>query len=99
MHVNVVIVAMKLASYALTNRDLRDAYLESHPVPAIYTSAPYPSNISIGNLLYFWWAPTLVYQPVYPRSPSIRFSFLFKRSVESVSMVILLWFIVAQYGK
>lgn len=27
----------------------------------------YPENISLGNLAYFLVAPTLCYQPVYPR--------------------------------
>ncbi len=27
----------------------------------------YPENISLGNLAYFLAAPTLCYQPVYPR--------------------------------
>ncbi|TGJ87692.1 hypothetical protein E0Z10_g1051 [Xylaria hypoxylon] len=74
---HVIIVYMKVMSYALTNRDLRHAYL--HPVkgelaalPEIYASCPYPENIIMSNLTYFWWAPTLIYQPVYPRTEKIR---------------------------
>jgi diacylglycerol O-acyltransferase-1 len=65
--VHAVVVWLKTASYALTNRDLRHAYL--HPskrlqdaLPEIYASCPYPENISLSNLIYFWWAPTLVYR-------------------------------------
>ena len=46
MCVNVVIVALKVASYALTNRDLRDMYLESIPTPEQYASAPYPTHLT-----------------------------------------------------
>ena len=93
-----VIVALKVASYALTNRDLRDMYLESIPTPEQYASAPYPSNISLSNLLYFWWAPTLIYQPVYPRSKSFRLGFFLKRSGEALGILFALWFIIAQYA-
>ena len=94
-----VIVALKLMSYALTNRDLRDAYLESHPIPAIYARLPYPKNIKILNLLYFWWAPTLIYQPLYPRSPSIRYTFLVKRTGETIVIIFGLWFVTSQYAR
>ena len=96
--VNVVIVALKVASYALTNRDLRDMYLESIPTPEQYASAPYPTNINLSNLMYFWWAPTLIYQPVYPRTESFRWIFFLKRAGEALGIVFALWFIIAQYA-
>ncbi|KAK5636700.1 hypothetical protein RRF57_012412 [Xylaria bambusicola] len=90
-------------SYALTNRDLRHAYL--HPVkgelaavPEIYTSCPYPENITMGNLTYFWWAPTLIYQPVYPRTENIRWIFVFKRLGETACLSVFIWFCSAQYA-
>jgi len=95
---SVVIVALKVASYALTNRDLRDMYLESIPTPEEYKLAPYPENIKLSNLLYFWWAPTLIYQPVYPRTDRFRWSFFLKRSGEAIGILIALWFIIAQYA-
>jgi hypothetical protein len=63
--VHAVIVWLKTASYAFTNRDLRHAYLhpskrEEDALPDIYNQCPYPENITLGNLTYFWWAPTLV---------------------------------------
>lgn len=93
-----VIVWLKQLSYALTNRDLRTAYLLSAPTPAIYASAPYPTNITLSNLTYFWFAPTLVYQPVYPRSPSFRPTFFFKRLFEVFALSITIWFLSAQYA-
>ena len=93
-----VIVALKVASYALTNRDLRDMYLESIPMPPQYASVPYPENVSLSNLLYFWWAPTLIYQPIYPRTETFRWSFFLKRSGEALGIILALWFIIAQYA-
>ncbi|PUU72284.1 MBOAT, membrane-bound O-acyltransferase family-domain-containing protein [Tuber borchii] len=93
-----VIVWLKQISYALTNRDLRDAFLEGAPTPKIYQSCPYPQNITVRNLCYFWWAPTLVYQPVYPRSPTFRWSFFLKRVGETIALSIAIWFLSAQYA-
>lgn len=93
-----VIVWLKQVSYALTNRDLRDAYLAREPVPEIYSSCPYPNNISLPNLCYFWWAPTLVYQPVYPRSAEFRPQFFFKRCGEVFALTIAMWFLTVQYA-
>ncbi|KAI0408750.1 diacylglycerol O-acyltransferase [Xylaria palmicola] len=100
---HVIIVYMKVLSYALTNRDLRHAYL--HPVkgelaaiPEIYASCPYPENITMGNICYFWWAPTLIYQPVYPRTEKIRWVFVFKRLGEAACLGVFIWFCSAQYA-
>ncbi|OBT93818.1 hypothetical protein VE01_08488 [Pseudogymnoascus verrucosus] len=101
--VHAIIVWLKTASYAFTNRDLRHAYL--HPskriedaLPDIYLQCPYPQNISLSNLTYFWWAPTLVYQPVYPRSPRIRWSFVAKRLAEVFGLSVFIWVASAQYA-
>ncbi|RYP62155.1 hypothetical protein DL770_009628 [Monosporascus sp. CRB-9-2] len=100
---HVIIVNMKIASYALTNRDLRHAYL--HPakgelaaMPEIYASCPYPDNITMSNLVYFWWAPTLVYQPVYPRTEKTRWIFVLKRLAEASVLSVFIWFCSAQYA-
>ena len=96
-----IIVWLKTASYALTNRDLRHAYL--HPVkgevvPELYKQLPYPQNITMGNLVYFWWAPTLVYQPVYPRTEKIRWTYVLKRVAEFICLSVFIWFMAAQYA-
>jgi diacylglycerol O-acyltransferase-1 len=96
-----VIVWLKTCSYALTNRDLRLSYLypdATAPLPELYQSCPYPQNITLQNISYFWWAPTLVYQPVYPRTNRIRRTFVFKRLAEVVGLSIVIWIASAQYA-
>lgn len=98
-----VIVWLKTASYAFTNRDLRHAYLhpakgELDAVPDLYSQCPYPQNIRFRNLCYFWWAPTLIYQPVYPRTDRIRWSFVAKRVSEVFSLCVFMWVLSAQYA-
>ncbi|KAI5821019.1 MBOAT, membrane-bound O-acyltransferase family-domain-containing protein [Pyronema omphalodes] len=89
---------LKQLSYAFTCRDLRDAFLEGTPTPEIYRSCAYPKNITLSNLCYFWWAPTLVYQPVYPRSPEFRWNFFLKRVGETIGLSIAIWFLTVQYA-
>jgi diacylglycerol O-acyltransferase-1 len=96
-----IVVWLKSCSYAFTNRDLRHALLHpnaSEPLPEIYASCPYPRNINFRNLCYFWWAPTLVYQPVYPRTDHIRWAFVVKRLLEVVGLSIVVWIASAQYA-
>jgi len=98
-----IIVWLKTASYAFTNRDLRHAYLhpssrEQDALPEIYNECPYPENITLGNLTYFWWAPTLVYQPVYPRTKEIRWIFVLKRLAEVFGLSVMIWVASAQYA-
>jgi diacylglycerol O-acyltransferase 1 len=96
-----VVVWLKTCSYAFTNRDLRHAML--HPttpsnLPEIYAECPYPKNITISNLIYFWLAPTLVYQTAYPRSTHIRWIFVLKRFLEVIGLSVFIWLASAQYA-
>ena len=67
-------------------------------LPDLYAQNPYPRNITLGNLCYFWWAPTLVYQPVYPRSAKIRWDFVAKRIAEAAALGVFVWLASAQYA-
>lgn len=96
-----IIVWLKNCSYAFTNRDLRLAYLNPSAesgLPDLYASCPYPRNVTLENLAYFWMAPTLVYQPVYPRTKSIRWSFVAKRLAEFCGLAVFIWLLSAQYA-
>jgi diacylglycerol O-acyltransferase 1 len=101
VELHAVIVWLKVCSYALTNRDLRHALLwpeANASLPELYSSCPYPENITLRNLCYFWWAPTLVYQPVYPRTNRIRRTFVLKRIGECIGLALIIWLVVAQYA-
>ena len=98
-----IVVWLKTCSYAFTNRDLRHAML--HPggpesaLPEMYKECPYPRNITLSNLCYFWWAPTLVYQPYYPRTERIRWPFFFKRVGETIALSVFIWLCCVQYAE
>ena len=99
--IHAIIVWLKNCSYAFTNRDLRHALLNpgsAVSLPEIYLECSYPRNVTLRNLSYFWWAPTLVYQPVYPRTEKVRWIFVTKRLAEGVGLSIFVWLASAQYA-
>lgn len=98
--IHAIIVWLKTCSYAFTNRDLRHALLtlSDDCLPSLYAACPYPRNITLHNLTYFWWAPTLVYQPVYPRTSQIRWTYVAKRVAEVAGLSIAIWIASAQYA-
>ncbi|KAJ1942749.1 hypothetical protein FBU59_003109 [Linderina macrospora] len=68
----------------------------SHPID--YKVA-YPKNVTLGNFLYFWAAPTLCYQPSYPRMPGpVRKSFVAKRITELLICCLAMYIAIQQYA-
>ncbi|KAF9995158.1 hypothetical protein BGZ65_009216 [Modicella reniformis] len=58
----------------------------------------YPDNITPKNIAYFWFAPTLCYQPSYPRTTVFRKSFFLKRCLEIVTCLGMMYFLIEQYA-
>jgi hypothetical protein len=57
----------------------------------------YPMNISVSNLLYFCVAPTLCYQLNYPRTPKVRWSFVFSYIFRMIFLALIMIFGIEQY--
>ncbi|TPX70152.1 diacylglycerol O-acyltransferase [Spizellomyces sp. 'palustris'] len=107
------ILMLKLVSYGLVCADMRrdaawkivphrcedltskDARLNTTEFDINMT---YPLNITLGNLLYFVFCPTLCYQPVYPRTPRFRSSFFFKRLMEFSIGMAAIYLLGVQYA-
>ncbi|KAF9133283.1 hypothetical protein BGW39_010100 [Mortierella sp. 14UC] len=110
---------LKMASYSLTNQDLRAGYI--HDLPAekfqhtmrVHDAASntfvshqevyeyevnYPDNVTFKDMAYFWFAPTLCYQPSYPRSTVFRKSFFLKRVLEAFTCLGMMYFLIEQYA-
>ncbi|KAJ1885655.1 hypothetical protein LPJ66_010011, partial [Kickxella alabastrina] len=65
----------------------------------IHYLVAYPHNVSLRNFGYFWLAPTLCYQPSYPRiSGPISKSFVAKRLSELVILCITMYVVIQQYA-
>ncbi|KAJ2364940.1 hypothetical protein IW150_006349, partial [Coemansia sp. RSA 2607] len=65
----------------------------------IHYTVSYPHNVTLRNFGYFWLAPTLCYQPSYPRiAGPISKSFVAKRVSELVIICITMYIIIQQYA-
>ena len=49
----------------------------------------YPDNLNLRDLYYFIFAPTLCYELNFPRTLKIRKRFLWKRTLELVSLILI----------
>ncbi|KAM7306896.1 diacylglycerol O-acyltransferase 1 isoform X1, partial [Ixodes scapularis] len=56
----------------------------------------YPDNLRIDNVYFFMVAPTLCYELNFPRSSAIRKTFLFRRFLESLLLLLLILALVEQ---
>ncbi|KAJ1835695.1 hypothetical protein LPJ63_000897 [Coemansia sp. RSA 2711] len=83
------------------DRDLDpDADAQTRPARhAIHYAVAYPRNVSLANFAYFWLAPTLCYQPSYPRMAGpVRKSFVAKRLAELAILCVAMCIVIQQYA-
>jgi diacylglycerol O-acyltransferase-1 len=86
------IVWLKLVSYAHTSYDIRslaNAADKANPEVSYY--------VSLKSLAYFMVAPTLCYQPSYPRSACIRKGWVARQFAKLVIFTGFMGFIIEQY--
>uniref|UniRef100_A0A914W462 O-acyltransferase n=1 Tax=Plectus sambesii TaxID=2011161 RepID=A0A914W462_9BILA len=90
-----VVEFLKLFSYAHVNywcRCARIAAAENQTKSPVNLATKkddrytYPNNLTLSNLYYFMFAPTLCYELKFPRSPGIRKTFVIKRLCELVGL-------------
>ncbi|GMT10260.1 hypothetical protein PFISCL1PPCAC_1557, partial [Pristionchus fissidentatus] len=94
-----VILALKIVSYVHVNYWCRcavraaknangkkndDKIAEGEQMTSSSALSLYPGTLTLSNLYYFLFAPTLCYELVFPRSPRRRKSFLIKRIAELI---------------
>ncbi|XP_020528851.1 diacylglycerol O-acyltransferase 1 isoform X3 [Amborella trichopoda] len=92
------IIWLKLVSYAHTNYDLRTlAESENKGDGSLTTKLENPQNITLKNMAYFIVAPTLCYQPSYPRTAFIRKGWIIRQLIKLVIFTGLMGFIIEQY--
>ncbi|KAH7686462.1 Diacylglycerol O-acyltransferase protein [Dioscorea alata] len=92
-------VWLKLVSYAHTNYDLRTLSnsVDKGDVSSIYLNLDNSQGVSFRNLVYFMMAPTLCYQPSYPRTTCIRKGWVIRQLVKWVIFTGVTGFIIEQY--
>jgi len=96
-----LIFTMKIISFHAVNFELRHQYYTSKRGETLDNQnypIRYPHNLYVKNFLYFLAAPTLCYQPAYPRNPRFRRAFFFKRLFELASAIVMAYFAVEQFA-
>ncbi|XP_028673929.1 diacylglycerol O-acyltransferase 1a [Erpetoichthys calabaricus] len=106
------VLFLKLYSYKDVNkwcREIRQAKARtlsrslSYPVvdkangEVLQTQVTYPGNLTLRDLYYFIFAPTLCYELNFPRSPRIRKRFLLRRLFEMLFFMQLLIGLIQQW--
>ncbi|KAL6602868.1 hypothetical protein ACP70R_043229 [Stipagrostis hirtigluma subsp. patula] len=93
------IMWLKLVSYAHTNYDIR-VLSKSIEKGATHVGSMDPDNVkdpTFNSLMYFMLAPTLCYQPSYPRTTFIRKGWVIRQLVKCLVFTGLMGFIIEQY--
>jgi diacylglycerol O-acyltransferase 1 len=103
-----VVYAMKIGSYWHVCSDLYDLHTQGklQQIPAgstevesqiIEQAKMYPACLSASQMYMFIAYPTLVFQLVYPRTPSVRLRIVVRYIAELVFCLFLQFFIIEQY--
>ncbi|KAF6152292.1 hypothetical protein GIB67_005946 [Kingdonia uniflora] len=92
-------VWLKLVSYAHTSYDMRvlTKLSEKGDLSSDSQNIDCPYSASFKSLVYFMVAPTLCYQPSYPRTTSIRKGWVTRQFLKFVIFSGVMGFIVEQY--
>eukprot|EP01102_Stenamoeba_stenopodia_P011475 TRINITY_DN3530_c0_g1_i1.p1 TRINITY_DN3530_c0_g1~~TRINITY_DN3530_c0_g1_i1.p1 ORF type:complete len:478 (-),score=68.88 TRINITY_DN3530_c0_g1_i1:64-1497(-) len=91
--ITMIVCSMKMHSYYATNRNLEKKKKTSNNK----LSHVYPINVNFSNFFYYMMAPTLVYDPVFPRSIRIRKRYLLKEFVASLACWFMIYIIFVQF--
>lgn len=98
------ILWMKLISYVHANNDYRHFPERSNQTSTSFIQnidesskeLCYPDNISLSNIYYFWFAPTLTYQIVFPRLPHRNMARMFTLLIRLCLSFVFMVFLIAQ---
>eukprot|EP00051_Salpingoeca_urceolata_P006328 m.83956 g.83956 ORF g.83956 m.83956 type:complete len:528 (+) comp14781_c0_seq3:165-1748(+) len=89
------IVWMKIISYVAVNQHYRKKYLDGEASKTDSDAegekylTRYPKNLTLPNVYYFAFAPTLCYELNFPRTERIRRRFLLRRIFEAIFLLCL----------
>eukprot|EP00571_Detonula_confervacea_P011859 CAMPEP_0172302972 /NCGR_PEP_ID=MMETSP1058-20130122/4593_1 /TAXON_ID=83371 /ORGANISM="Detonula confervacea, Strain CCMP 353" /LENGTH=645 /DNA_ID=CAMNT_0013013643 /DNA_START=63 /DNA_END=1997 /DNA_ORIENTATION=+ len=94
----------KLISYAHANYDYRVTSLDKHKATLALVKdldaegliISYPKNVTLGDLYYFWFAPTLTYQIAFPKAPFVRWTKVVTLSMQLFVSAALVAFFAGQ---
>ena len=76
------------------NKKIREKLLADSRTPR---PTSWPHNLTLTDIYYFWFAPTLCYELNFPRTSRIRTTFLIRRALEVIIGMNLAMAIIQQY--
>ena len=76
------------------NKKIREKLLADSQTPR---PTSWPNNLTLTDIYYFWFAPTLCYELNFPRTSRIRTTFLIRRALEVIIGMNLAMAIIQQY--
>lgn len=101
--IQATITWMKLISYVHANWDYREN-LDTHKATLALVKdldekgleIAYPRNVTLKNIYYYWFAPTLTYQIAFPRTPFLRWTKIITHTMHLFISALLVAFLAAQ---
>lgn len=95
---------LKLISYVHANCDYRNMSKDNHramlamvkDLDPVDSDIAYPQNVTLRDIYYFWFAPTLTYQIAFPRTPIVRWIKVFELAIQLLISTMLVIFLAAQ---
>jgi len=103
--VHATITWMKLISYILANEDYRSMARKNQNENMLAlvedldpgdVNVRYPENITLRNMFYFWFCPSLTYQIAFPKIPRRRWSKIGSIVMRGIVCVSIFTFVAAQ---
>jgi sterol O-acyltransferase len=89
-----MVLFMKIHSYLAHNAELHKVGVSKKRTLKI---SDYPENVNFSDFAYFLLCPTLIYKTVYPKTPKIRWSFMFDRTIGIIVIVTMIYINVDMY--
>lgn len=88
------VLFMKMHSYLAHNSELHEHSLSKKRTDK---KSNYPENVTFSDFAHFLLCPTLIYKTSYPKTPKIRWSFMFDRTVGILAIVTMIYINIDMY--
>jgi sterol O-acyltransferase len=89
-----IVMDLKLHSFLATNHALDEPYSRG---AKRRTANCYPNNLNLLNFTQYLWFPTIIYELEYPRTKSIRISYILERTAGTLVIFCIFYVVLGHY--
>lgn len=75
-----------------------ESFVDQDLQPAFYKDNEYPNNITVREVFYFSAIPSLVYQPVYPKSGKTNWKYCADKIMEMIFLSLLIFYLSYRFA-